>query len=373
MPSRIMIGQLPLIIDVDGTVGSFASSSGFFVGQAILNDGKVPPVAMSTNASETNILEDDFDSKLHGEIQDDKPDGPNHNSHKRRRYHRHTQYQLKELEVFFKLCPHPDETQRKQLSHDFGLDPLQVKVWFQNKLTQMKAYHERAYNARLKVKNEKLRIENMMYKESFSKAFCPSCEGAQDIGDISLNEHQLRVENARLREESSQEFLEDNKTITMQEKSLIGEDIDDQAVQYLRIPLIRNGLALGAQRRVAALARQSERFANAMVTNFPLKSINNTSKREECISDPTGSSIINEPVDNVTVGQPLYGDNSNQLTVLPSGFTILPSAAPALMQGRDMGRAGTVGSLVTCSLQIVIDSVSTTTVSVVKGLVEATK
>lgn len=39
---------------------------------------------------------------------------------------------------FFKECPHPDDKQRKELSRDLGLEPLQVKFWFQNKRTQMK-------------------------------------------------------------------------------------------------------------------------------------------------------------------------------------------------------------------------------------------
>jgi len=39
---------------------------------------------------------------------------------------------------FFKECPHPDDKQRKELSRDLNLEPLQVKFWFQNKRTQMK-------------------------------------------------------------------------------------------------------------------------------------------------------------------------------------------------------------------------------------------
>jgi len=38
----------------------------------------------------------------------------------------------------FKLCPHPDEKQRMQLSRDLGLEPKQIKFWFQNRRTQMK-------------------------------------------------------------------------------------------------------------------------------------------------------------------------------------------------------------------------------------------
>lgn len=41
---------------------------------------------------------------------------------------------------FFKECPHPDDAQRKELSRELGLEPLQIKFWFQNKRTQMKVY-----------------------------------------------------------------------------------------------------------------------------------------------------------------------------------------------------------------------------------------
>lgn len=44
------------------------------------------------------------------------------------------------LSRFFKECPHPDDKQRKELSRQLGLDPLQIKFWFQNKRTQNKVY-----------------------------------------------------------------------------------------------------------------------------------------------------------------------------------------------------------------------------------------
>jgi len=50
---------------------------------------------------------------------------------RKKRYHRHTQHQIQEY-------PHPDDKQRKELSRELGLEPLQVKFWFQNKRTQMK-------------------------------------------------------------------------------------------------------------------------------------------------------------------------------------------------------------------------------------------
>jgi hypothetical protein len=38
----------------------------------------------------------------------------------------------------FKECPHPDESQRTNLSRELGLEARQIKFWFQNRRTQMK-------------------------------------------------------------------------------------------------------------------------------------------------------------------------------------------------------------------------------------------
>ncbi|PNY09934.1 homeobox-leucine zipper protein HDG2-like [Trifolium pratense] len=120
---------------------------------------------------------------------------------KRKRYHRHTQHQIQEMEAFFKECPHPDDKQRKELSRELGLEPLQVKFWFQNKRTQMKTQHERSENSQLRAENEKLRTDNMRYREALSNASCPNCGGPTAIGEMSFDEHHLRLENGRLREE----------------------------------------------------------------------------------------------------------------------------------------------------------------------------
>ncbi|XP_057544611.1 homeobox-leucine zipper protein PROTODERMAL FACTOR 2 [Amaranthus tricolor] len=120
---------------------------------------------------------------------------------KKKRYHRHTQHQIQEMENFFKECPHPDDKQRKELSRRLGLEPLQVKFWFQNKRTQMKAQHERSENQQLRSENDKLRADNIRFKEALSNATCPNCGGPAAIGEMSFDEQQLRIENARLREE----------------------------------------------------------------------------------------------------------------------------------------------------------------------------
>jgi homeobox-leucine zipper protein len=61
--------------------------------------------------------------------------------------------------------------------------------------------HERHENSQLRADNDKLRAENMRYKEALSSASCPNCGGPAALGEMSFDEHHLRVENARLRDE----------------------------------------------------------------------------------------------------------------------------------------------------------------------------
>ncbi|XP_008799024.2 homeobox-leucine zipper protein ROC8-like [Phoenix dactylifera] len=120
---------------------------------------------------------------------------------RKRRCQRHTPKQIQALEAMFNMYPHPDEKQRMQLSRDLGLEPRQIKFWFQNKRTQMKAQHERADNSTLRAENDKVRCENIAMKEALKNAICPSCGGPPTDGDSSLNEQKLWMENVRLKEE----------------------------------------------------------------------------------------------------------------------------------------------------------------------------
>ncbi|KAK7407134.1 hypothetical protein VNO78_08791 [Psophocarpus tetragonolobus] len=121
---------------------------------------------------------------------------------KKKRYHRHTARQIQEMESLFKECPHPDDKQRLKLSHELGLKPRQVKFWFQNRRTQMKAQQDRADNVILRAENETLKSENYRLQAALRNVICPNCGGPCIMGaDLGLDEHQLRIENARLREE----------------------------------------------------------------------------------------------------------------------------------------------------------------------------
>lgn len=65
----------------------------------------------------------------------------------------------------------------------------------------LQTQHERHENTNLRNENEKLRADNMRYREALSNASCPNCGGPTAIGEMSFDEHHLRLENARLREE----------------------------------------------------------------------------------------------------------------------------------------------------------------------------
>ncbi|KAG2644731.1 hypothetical protein PVAP13_2KG375946 [Panicum virgatum] len=128
------------------------------------------------------------------------PDNSNQRK-KKKRYHRHTPQQIQELEAVFKECPHPDEKQRMELSKRLNLESRQVKFWFQNRRTQMKTQIERHENALLRQENDKLRAENMTIREAMRNPICANCGGAAVLGEVSLEEQHLRIENARLKDE----------------------------------------------------------------------------------------------------------------------------------------------------------------------------
>ncbi|XP_077234288.1 homeobox-7 [Tasmannia lanceolata] len=120
---------------------------------------------------------------------------------KKKRYHRHTGRQIQEMEAMFKECPHPDDKQRMRLSQDLGLKPRQVKFWFQNRRTQMKAQQDRADNVILRAENENLKNENFRLQAAMRNLICPSCGGPAMLGEMSYDEQHLRLENARLKDE----------------------------------------------------------------------------------------------------------------------------------------------------------------------------
>ncbi|KAJ1420886.1 START-like domain superfamily [Sesbania bispinosa] len=129
------------------------------------------------------------------------------NSHKGKRpsYKRLDSTQTSILEKFIKECPHPDEAQRRQLADEVGLEPKQIKFWFQNKRTQIKVQHERADNNALRAENDRMLSENILMKEALKNTLCPDCGGPPfPEGEHELFMQKMQRENAKLKEEASQ-------------------------------------------------------------------------------------------------------------------------------------------------------------------------
>lgn len=53
----------------------------------------------------------------------------------------------------------------------------------------------------LRAENEKLRSENITMRDAMKNASCPHCGGPTTMGEMSFDEQQLRIENARLKDE----------------------------------------------------------------------------------------------------------------------------------------------------------------------------
>ncbi|VYS70085.1 unnamed protein product [Arabidopsis thaliana] len=172
-------------LEVDMSRGDFNPS--FFLGK------------LKDDEFESRSLSDDSFDAMSGD--EDKQEQRPKKKKRKTKYHRHTSYQIQELESFFKECPHPNEKQRLELGKKLTLESKQIKFWFQNRRTQMKTQLERHENVILKQENEKLRLENSFLKESMRGSLCIDCGGAVIPGEVSFEQHQLRIENAKLKEE----------------------------------------------------------------------------------------------------------------------------------------------------------------------------
>ncbi|PQM36167.1 hypothetical protein Pyn_06668 [Prunus yedoensis var. nudiflora] len=157
----------------------------------LMEAGHLHPLDMAPNTSENDIArirDDDFDRATKS--------GDDQDPHMKKKRHRHTlsiRSKKWKRESFFKECPHPDYKKRKELSRELGLEPLQVKYWFQNKRNQMKTRHELHESTQLRNENENLRADNMRYREALGSASCPNCGGVTAIGEMSFNEAEKQM------------------------------------------------------------------------------------------------------------------------------------------------------------------------------------
>ncbi|WJX24216.1 hypothetical protein P8452_13346 [Trifolium repens] len=128
-------------------------------------------------------------------------DAQQEDSKKRKRAgKRHSPIQTSRLEEIFTTLEHPTEIQRSEIAKELGLQPRQVQFWFQNRRTQKKSQNEKAARNELRAEHERLNKENIQMKEQLKNILCITC-GRRFCKNHEME--QLRLENARLKEEVS--------------------------------------------------------------------------------------------------------------------------------------------------------------------------
>uniref|UniRef100_K3YDL5 Homeobox domain-containing protein n=1 Tax=Setaria italica TaxID=4555 RepID=K3YDL5_SETIT len=107
--------------------------------------------------------------------------------------------QVQELEAMFHACTHPDAEQRQQLGTRIGLEERQVRFWFQNRRSLMKACGNEVKE--LQQENGKLQADNNELKQLMLDPTCFKCRDPAGATQTTLERQRLLRENARLKDE----------------------------------------------------------------------------------------------------------------------------------------------------------------------------
>ena len=102
---------------------------------------------------------------------------------------------------------------------------------------------ERHENLILRQENEKLRAENSVMREAMANPICNSCGGPAIPGQISFDEHQIRIENARLKDELNRICALANKFLGRPISSLASPMALSSPNSGLELGIGRNGIS----------------------------------------------------------------------------------------------------------------------------------
>nr|XP_011469296.1 PREDICTED: homeobox-leucine zipper protein HDG11-like [Fragaria vesca subsp. vesca] len=270
-----------------------------------------------------------------GEGYGDEPEGSN--SRKRgKTYHRHTSQQIQHLEAFFKNCPHPDDSQRRQLSQELGLEPQQIKFWFQNKRTQTKTQTKRADNSALRAENSRIQCENYAVKEALKNVICPACGFGEQDRQKSLQK--LKLENAKLKDE--------HDYVASLVSKCIGKSVSQiDSLRYItRSSLnLSSGLLMNQAMISPDLCSQFTNPTNssnnvALAHNYKVNTMIETAA--SAMKELTRILQINEPMWTKSNSNGVYvlnHDNYNK--IFPKGYRFKTSSAARIESSKDSGIA----------------------------------
>ncbi|KAL9237285.1 hypothetical protein vseg_011854 [Gypsophila vaccaria] len=277
-------------------------------------DGEMGYFGEQFEASNNDTLSID-DDHVDGVSQDVSTNNNNNNNNnnknnakgvKRKRYHRHTPQQIQELENFFKNIAHPDEKQRLELGRRLGLEGRQVKFWFQNRRTQMKTQLERHENVSLKQEFDKLRLENIALKEAMRNPICHNCGGPAMMGEVSMDDQHLRVENSHLKSELIRVSALAEKLLGRPVSDLVNQIMATNGNSNLDLSMGRNGLngLMGSPTLVAPLSGVN--IENGVSSNSHMNGPVMTSEYEKTVFMQVAIAAMDELVAMAQTDSPLW-------------------------------------------------------------------
>ncbi|XP_074352225.1 homeobox-leucine zipper protein PROTODERMAL FACTOR 2-like [Apium graveolens] len=136
---------------------------------------------------------------------------------KKRRSQCYTEQQINVLETYYKEDTHPNQLKRNEIAQALGMEPNQIRYWFQNKRSQVKNQSTREKNETFQSENDNLRAQIQYFTEVLSNKNCQECGWAE--------ENILRSENIRLREEVRQL----KSTVA---RNMAGEDLQNLPIAF---------------------------------------------------------------------------------------------------------------------------------------------
>ncbi|TVU13810.1 hypothetical protein EJB05_37239, partial [Eragrostis curvula] len=172
------------------------------------NNGHDLNVAIETDDT-TDLIWYDMDALLGVDDNDASNDhdveGGRDNSHESEasssKAKRHKAKQILALESLFQSCSHPDDETRRALGTKIGMDPQQIKNWFQNKRSQNKLKSCWDENREIRSINTMLQDENFKLRQRILEQSCFSCHCHMSPPQQLSEKQRLLIENARLKEQ----------------------------------------------------------------------------------------------------------------------------------------------------------------------------